>query len=158
MRNTLDGVRGNRVTDQAVLFEEAKADLQVVSEPLFDLGQQHVRNYGAFLPFGALLTRDGKIALHAAAGASDRSAPDEILPRLHEGLRAASTDDVLAVAVCEWVKITPPGAKQTDAVKVLVEHANGLTVAFYLPMSKRLIGGWQAGDMIVTPAAPEVGV
>jgi len=144
------------VTDQAALYDEAKWDLQALSAPLFEFGEQQVRSYGAFLPFGARLSHDGKVGLHAAAGESELAASDEILQLLHEGLRSASSDASVAVAVCEWVKITPPGGKQTDAIKVLAEHANGLTVAFYLPITKRLLGGWQTGEMIVVPAAPEV--
>ena len=52
--------------------------------------------------------------------------------------------------------ITPAGSRQTDAAKVLVAHSNGLSVAFYLPMTKRLFGRWRTGEMIVRPAQPEV--
>jgi len=144
------------VTDQAALYEEAKTGLQAVSEPLFELGEKLVRKHGAFLPFGAILSRDGTVGMHGAAGESERANDAEILPLLHDGLRSALNEDTVVLAVCEWVKITPPAGKQTDAIKVLAEHSNGLTVAFYLPMTKRLLGGWQAGEVAVTPATPEV--
>ena len=139
------------------LYAAAKDDFQRVVGPLFDFAQQEVVKRGIFLPFGAILDADGKMALHAAAGESELTNSTEILPLLHQGLRASRQSDTLVVAVCEWVKITPNGGKQTDAVKVLVEHANGLTVAFYLPMQKKLLGGWQTDEMMVVPASAEVG-
>jgi hypothetical protein len=142
--------------DEGTLYDEAKPDLQAVSGPLFEFAEQQVQKRGAFLPFGATLEPDG-VALKAAATETEVASSDEVLPLLHEGLRSSLTSDTRAVAVCEWVKITPTGGDQTDAVKVLVEHANGLCVAFYRPMRKKLLGKWQVGDMLVVAADPEVG-
>lgn len=88
----------------------------------------------------------------------DIASSTEVLPILHDGLRAAAADSATAaIAVCERVKITPEGGSQTDAIKVLVEHARGLAVAFYLPCHKRLLRGWQFGEIMALPAKPEVG-
>ena len=116
-----------------------------------------MRKRGAFLPFGAGLTKDGQVSLHAASPGKDAASSPEILPLLHEGLRSVVTEqDLSAVAVCEWVKITPEGGTQTDAVKVLVEHSRGLSVAFYMPCRRKLFRGWQFDAVFVRPAAPEV--
>jgi hypothetical protein len=143
--------------DFDALYAESKQDLQLASEPLFEFAEQQVAKRGAFLPFAAMLDSAGKVSLHGAAGEHEMASPAEILPLLHDGLRSSLTSDTRAVAVCEWVKITPEGGSQTDAIKVLVEHANGLTVAFYLPMHRRLLGKWEPGDMLVIPAQPEIG-
>ncbi len=139
-------------------YAEAKDDLQAISEPLFDLAVQQVQEQGAFLPFGAVLDRAGELALQAATTGRELQDPAEVLSLLHEGLRAARRQELRAVAVCEWVKVAPQGQALTDAVKVLVEHENGLVVAFYLPMRKRLLGKWRSGEILSVAAEPEVGL
>ena len=143
--------------DVQALYDEAKGDLQAITDPLFEFGKDQVLKRGAFLPFGATLDGKGEIQLHGVAGENEITTGTEILPLLHEGLRQSRKEDTQAVAVCEWVKITPEKGRLTNAIKVLVEHTNGLAVAFYLPMRKKFLGGWQVGEIIVTPASPEVG-
>lgn len=107
--------------------------------------------------FGAALARGGEVALHAASDGKEVTSSIDLLPILHEGLRSATTEhDASAVAVCEWVQITPEGGEQTDAVKVLVEHERGLTMAFYMPCRRRALLGWRFDAMFVKPA--EAGV
>ena len=143
--------------DADALYAEIKPDLERISSPLFEFGEQQVRKRGAFLPFGASLTRSGEIGLKAASTGEEVESGVEVLPILHEGLRASvAQGGVSAVAVCEWVKITPEGGKQTDAMKVLVEHERGLTIAFYVPCHKRMFGGWVFEGMFALPAEPEV--
>jgi hypothetical protein len=71
--------------------------------------------------------------------------PVEILLRLHLALRTGAIEHELsAVAVCEDVSITPAEGKQTKAVKVLIEHRRGLTVALYLPWKRKMGHVWRA--------------
>jgi hypothetical protein len=143
--------------DADALYAEIKPDLQRISGPLFEFAEQQVRKRGAFLPFGASLTRSGEIGLEAASTAEEMASSIEVLPILHQSLRASvAQGGVSAVAVCEWVKITPEGSEQTDAMKVLVEHERGLTIAFYVPCHKRMFGGWAFERMFAQPAEPEV--
>jgi hypothetical protein len=60
--------------------------------------------------------------------------------------------DAKAVAYCEWVQIGLDGSKLTPAVKVHVHHADGVAVSFYIPSTKRLLRGWEFGEMLVQPA------
>jgi hypothetical protein len=145
------------MSDSDTLYRDLKTDLQAVSGPLFEFAQQQVQKRGTFLPFGATLQPGGAVSLKAAWTGEDMASSAESLPLLHDGLRAdAIQSEVLAVAVCEWVKITPAGGSQTDAIKVLVEHARGLTIAFYMPCHKPLLRGWRFGDVIARAAEPEV--
>jgi hypothetical protein len=146
------------MTDVASLYRELKVDLERVSSPLFDCAQQQVRKRGAFLPFGASLSNKGELALHAGSTGEELVSSTEVLPLLHAGLRTAAAQGGLsAVAVCEWVKITPDGGEQTDAIKVLVEHERGLTVAFYVPCRRRrLLGSWRFAATLAKSAEPEV--
>ena len=141
------------------LFAELKPQIEALADPLFGASETLVRKRGGFLPHGAVLEADGQVRLMMAApddlGAP--VAPAEVLPRLHEALRAdASEHQLMAIAVCEDVTITPPEQKQTKAVKVLVEHRRGLTVALYLPWRRKLFGGYIFGQVIALSAQPEV--
>ena len=120
------------------LYREVQDDLNRVVGPLFEFGESQVRKRGAFLPFGATLNVSSEIGMEAAGAGEEYSSAIEILPILQEGLRArAKADQLSAVAVCEWVKINRDG-KRTDAMKVLVEHQRGITVAFYVPCKRDL--------------------
>lgn len=144
--------------DIETLYGELKGDFQTISEPLFDFARQQLRRCGMFLPFGASLSRDGKVTLNAASTGQDIASSTEVLPILHDGLRSEGANSATAaVAVCERVMMTPEGGSQTDAIKVLVEHARGLTVAFYQPCRKRLLLGWRFAEIVAVPAKPEVG-
>ena len=143
--------------DVDALYKELQADFDRVSSPLFEFAEQQVRKRGAFLPFGGILKHNGKINLEAASSGQEMESGTEVLPILHEGLRSSvAQGEVSPVAVCEWVKITREGGKQTDAMKVLVEHERGLTVAFYVPCHRRMFGGWNFEGMFAQPAEPEV--
>lgn len=145
----------------ADLFAELKSDIETLAEPLFGASEVFVRKRGEFLPHGAVLETGGGVRLVMAGPDGDLDelvSATEILPRLHEALRASARERELdAVAVCEDVTITPAGQKATKAVKVLVEHRRGLTVALYLPWQrKRLGGGCVFGEVMAIAADPEV--
>jgi hypothetical protein len=81
----------------------------------------------------------------------------ETLPRLHDALRTdARRRELVAVAVCEDVTMTPAAQKPTKAVKVLVEHRRGLTVALYLPWQRKVLGGYVFGQIMALTAESEV--
>ncbi len=143
------------------LFVELKPDVETLAEPLFSASETFVRKRGQFLPHGAVLDGAGMVRLVMAGPDGDLDAlvsATEILPRLHEALRAeAAEHELSAIAVCEDVTITPAGQKATKAVKVLIEHRRGLTVALYLPWQrKRFGGGCTFGEVMAVAADPEV--
>jgi hypothetical protein len=143
--------------DHSTLYVELQDDLNCIVGPLFGFAEQQVRKNGAFLPFGGILLKNGEIELQAATSGQKIESGTEVLRILHDGLKASANEgDVDAVAVCEWVKITLENGKQTDAMKVLVEHKRGLTIAFYVPCHKGFMRGWQFEEMFVQPATPEV--
>lgn len=118
-----------------------------------------LRRSGGFLPHGAVLETGGDVQLIAAcSGDPDAiTTPADELPFLHESLRDVARDPgVVALAVCEDVTITLSGERPTKAVKVLVEHRRGLSVAYYLPWRKKWYGRIALGDVITMDAAPEV--
>lgn len=140
------------------LYADAKADIQKASSILFDFAVKLLAKQGMFLPFAATLESDGELSHYAAAPDHEVTNALEVLPLLHQGLRAAITSTTRAVVVCEWVKITRDDEAQTDAVKLLIEHRNGLVVALYLPMRKPLFRKWVSGEIFAVPATAEVGL
>lgn len=139
------------------LYEELQEDLGRLAEPLFGFAVDQVQKNGQFLPVGAILNGSGEVGLIAGSTGEELVSSTEVLPVLHEALRQAVQPDGQAAAACEWVTITPEAGKPTQAIKVLVEHARGLTVAFYLPMQKRALRGWKPGEVFAISAEPEVG-
>ena len=145
------------MADKEALYEELKNDLDRIVGPLFELGEQHIRKHNTFLPFGATLLESGQVGLEAATSGEEIESSIEVLPVLHDGLRSRVQEGgVSAIAICEWVHITLEGGRQTDAMKVLVEHERGLTVAFYVPCHENFLSGWQFEAMFVQPAEGEV--
>lgn len=133
-------------------FEEIKP----LAEALFDMSAMLVSKNGNFLPHGGTLSVTGDVAfVGAAPGEDDLTNSEEVLPLLHDSLRAETTKfTTRAVAVSESVFIGPD---QTPAIKVLVEHRGGLTLAMYQTYAKRMLRGLKLGDVQMTEAAPEVG-
>jgi hypothetical protein len=145
------------MTGTVDLFSELQPDMEAVADPLIRASEVFVAKRGAFLPHGAVLETDGRATAVMIGDGPEMVSSIEILPRLHDALRAlAAQRELRAVAVCEDVTITPPGAKPTKAIKVLVEHRRGLTAALYLPWRRRLLGGCEFGKPIATPAQAEV--
>jgi hypothetical protein len=140
------------------LYAEAKDEMEPVLGVLFDLAMQQLDKRGAFLPFAATLPASGDLVMHAADPGRELTNSPEVLAALHAGLSTALTPGTRAVGVCEQVKITLDTGDETEAVKVLLEHANGLVVAFYLPVRRLRRGKWESGELLVVPAAPEVGL
>ena len=146
-----------KTTDE--LYSEVKPDIEAVANPLFDLSEQFLRKSGNFLPHGAVLPKDGKVVLVAAAPdmSKDYTNSTAVLPVLHDGLRAqAKEKELVAVGVAENVTITPEGQPPTQAIKVLIEHKRGLVVALYLPFKKQFLRGYSFGEIFSVRAKGEV--
>lgn len=139
------------------LYAELKADIALLAQPLFELSEKLLRERGNFLPHAAVLTEGGEVKLVAAAPPSEITNSSEVLPMLHDGLRIQARDIPLrALGVSENVTITLEGKQSTKAIKVLLEHRRGLTVALYLPFEKKLLRGYVMGKAFTLQAQPEV--
>ena|SRR5690349_229193 len=141
------------------LYTELKPDMAAVAEPLFEFSAQCLRERNGFLPHAAILTSSRAIELvGATTGSMDgKSAPAEILPILHAGLRKHALEkNFLALGIAEDVTVTQAGQSPTQAVKVLFEHRRGLVVALYLPYAKRFLRGYKFGETFSTAVDGEV--
>jgi hypothetical protein len=140
------------------LYAEVKPDIEAVANPLFDFSEQCLKKRGNFLPHGAVLDANGKVGFVAASpDPNGRSNSTEVLPLLHEGLRAQAKErELVAISVAENVTVTPQGQPSTEAIKVLFEHKRGLVVALYLPFKKKFLGGYSFGQVFTVAAAGEI--
>jgi len=143
--------------DMQALYAEIKPDIEEVSSPLFDLSKKFLQSRGNFLPHGAVLTAESKVQLVAAQGDNDITNATEVLPLLQTSLRAiAKQENLSAIGIAENVSIEPAGKSRTSAIKVLIEHRRGITVALYLPFEKKLFKGYVYGEMLSMLAEPEI--
>lgn len=140
----------------ADLYAELKADVVAIADPLFDHSRKRLQAKDDFLPHAALLSAEGKVVLMGAmTGSRDGQASAEhILPMLLNGVRQVSREKVLtAIGIAENVSLTR-GDTSMQAIKVLLEHERGLTVAMFLPFHKADTGEYHFGEAFVTPAPP----
>jgi len=144
---------------QAELYGALKDDVAAVTDPLVDLSMTLLRKYGNFLPHGLVLRDEGKNTMVGAMeeNGTGKSTSTETLPLLHAGLRQqAQIVGVRAIGVAENVTVTQEGSKPTAAVKVLLEHREGLCVALYFPFRKNVLSGYEFGTPFSVPAQPEI--
>lgn len=142
----------------AELYDELKADVVAIADPLFEQSRKSLQSRDFFLPHSAVLTADGKVSLLGAMTGSKgghANAP-QVLQMLHKGLRQMSREKVLmAVGIATQATLTRGDQPQT-AIRVLLEHERGLTVALQLPFHRDDDGRYSFGEAFVMPAEPEL--
>jgi hypothetical protein len=142
----------------ADLYSELKTDVVALADPLFDHSQTGLRARDFFLPHSAVLSAEGKVSMLGAMTGSKggfANAP-QVLRMVHKGLRQMSREKVLmAAAVASQVTLTRGDAPMT-AIRVLVEHERGLTVALFLPFHRADEGRYFFGEAFVMPAEAEL--
>jgi hypothetical protein len=132
-----------------------------VADMVVKISEEHIRNQGSFLPFGAVLTDDGEVQIVGDGKVSDvvAGAAAQALPKIHDALRQKSRDlSLKVIAVVEDVTISIDGGENTKAIKVHLEHKSGSNSAAYLPFKKKFLRGYSFGEMMIVEAAPEVKV
>lgn len=140
------------------LYAAVKGDLGALARPLFEKSELQLRDRGDFLPHAAVLSPDGKVSLLGAMCITGDGFANSwhIRPMVHEGLRTmAGERELLALGVAERVDAVP-GTSATLAIKVLLEHREGLTMIFYLPFSRGESGEFNFGQMLPVFGESEV--
>ena len=141
------------------LYDELRPEFQLLATPLLQFSVECIRKRGEFMPHGAVLSSNGQVTLCAAAPEDEEhmvSATD-VLPLLHEGIRASATRcDAKVVGVAESVTVTLPGQRSSLDIKVLMEHQRGMTVAVYVKFRRKLFGGYAFEKPQTTDAPAEI--
>ena len=147
----------SRITDEEELYGEIKPDVRALAQPLFELSEKALRERGSFLPHAAALT-EGKVRLVGAmcSTANGMASSTHIIPMLRQGLRSMAHErPVTAIGVAETVTVTPDGKAPSQAIKVLLEHHRGLTMALYLPFAQDTTGDIKFGSTLSMFVPPE---
>ena len=114
--------------------------------------QEMLDKHGEFFPYGAAVAASGDSKLVAGnPGEGEQPTSSGVLAQLVNGLRS-QRDSLRATAVVSAVR-TP----DSDAVRVELEHREGLAMAVLLPYSKNsLQPGVEYGPLAAAPANPQV--
>ena len=132
--------------------QQAQDDFDELLNATLPLAKQHIKKYGEFHPFGAVVSRDGKIGL-IAVGAADGDRMDTfgVLELLYTGARNEADQNRAAVFLTD-VRI-PAG----DAVRFEVEHLEGRALDIVIPYRRsRLSKSVRFGDMSVSRGEPRI--
>lgn len=141
------------------LYTAVKTELAALAGPLFERSEKLLRERGHFLPHAAVLSVEGKVALVGAmcSSANGNANAEQILPMLHNGLRAMAHErGLLAIGVAENVTVSMDDGSPTQAIKVLIEHSQGLTLAFFLPYLEEGPGEYAFGASFSSFESPEI--
>jgi hypothetical protein len=142
------------------LYEEVRADVIALADPLIEQSQKILQARGDFLPQAAVLTSEGGVTLVGAMTGSRNGVAntEQVLAMLHNGLRQMAREKVLsAIGIVENAAVRRDG-QPMRVIHVLVEHERGLTVAMMLPYLRNEDGTYAYGEPFVLPSEPQLKV
>lgn len=141
------------------IYASVRPQLHALATSLLERSEKLLRERGDFLPHAAVLSAEGRVALVGAMC----NTPDgfanagHILPMLHQGLRAMAWERALsAIGIAEDFVLTLPDGEQTQAIKVLIEHREGVALAIYQPFRRGYVGDLQFGKSRLEFVDPEI--
>jgi hypothetical protein len=115
--------------------QQAQDDLDGLLNMTLPFAQQMLAKRGEFYPFGATVTTSGKMQLLAGELGQEHPASADVVSLLVERLRQ-DRGSLRAVAICSDVRL-----RDSDAVRVELEHQDGQVIAVLMPYRKRRFGG-----------------
>ena len=120
--------------------------------------QAMLQDLGGFVPFGAMITKQGEPQMAGGAGDASQWTTEEIIAMYQDGFRdAVKLGFYRAVAICLDVRVTVPGKlEKTDALQIMLEHENGEALGVFLPYEKDFDDEIKYGQMFATPIEAKV--
>jgi hypothetical protein len=122
-----------------------KQDSETLMNAILPLAERMLIEYGEFYPFGGYMKADGAI-VHVGAADSDTDRPkskDMIYVLWSSFQEMARTSQCKAAAIVLDVAVTLPNSnRESDAIQVCVEHADGYSAEIFFPyeiVDKRLV-------------------
>jgi hypothetical protein len=126
-------------------------DLDRLLQEALGFARQLLAKNGEFFPYAVSLANNGATKMVAAYEGSEHPASTDLLAMLFAGLHGQGPD-LRGAAVVSDVRIKDP---DSDAIRVEVEHREGVAMAVLLPyrIQKKLLGREIAyGEMRLTDA------
>ncbi len=131
---------------------QAQSDLDGLLDAVLPAAQQLLDSHGEFYPFAAKVNSDGELAMLAAHTGDERPRSNELLDALSAGA-LSQLDSLRAVALVSDVRLP----ESSDAVRVELEHEDGVAMAVLLPYKKRRFGrGIKYGTLAAEPSEPRL--
>jgi hypothetical protein len=141
------------------IYASVRPQLHALATSLLERSEKLLRERGDFLPHAAVLTAEGRVALVGAMC----NTPDgfanaaHIMPMLHQGLRAMAWERALsAIGIAEDSTIDLPEGGQSQAIRVLLEHREGVALLIHQPFRRGYVGDLQFGKSRLEFVDPEI--
>ena len=133
-------------------------DFDKLLSAVIPIAQAMLKDLGAFIPFGAFVTRDGEVQLAGGVGDPSNFDTEEIVEMYLEAFREAAGDgNFTSTALCVDVRIQVPGKlEKTDAIQIMLEHSGGEALNAFMPYEKQAESDITYASLFATPADPRV--
>jgi len=105
-------------------------DFEKLLGAVIPIAQHMLKDFGAFIPFGAFIARDGEVQLASGVGDPSHLETQEIVEMYLEAYREAAADgNFTSTALCVDVRVHVPGKlEKTDAIEIMLEDTADLGV------------------------------
>ncbi len=136
----------------------SREDRDALLNPVFEFALKMLAEQGEFYPFGAVLTREGKVRLVAGTVGAVRPRASQVIAVLEEGLRAEILrEEHRAAGLCLGVRVSHPRlGKNIDAVLARIEEADGEAARVYLPYERGEGGALRTAPPVGEKASPRL--
>ncbi len=133
-------------------------DFEKLLGAVIPIAQSMLKDLGAFIPFGAFITRDGEVQLAGGEGNPSHLETQEIVEMYLEAYREAAADGAFtATALCVDVRVHIPGKlEKTDAIQIMLENSGGEALNAFMPYEKNAQSDITYAQLFATPADPRV--
>ena len=133
-------------------------DFDKLLNAVIPIAQAMLKDLGAFIPFGAFITREGELQLAGGEGDPSHLDTAEIVEMYLEAFReAAALGSFTTTALCVDVRIHVPGKlEKTDAIQIMLEHSGGEALNAFMPYEKHEQAEISYVPLFSIPAEPQV--
>lgn len=116
----------------------AHPDLDTLINAVVPFAQRMLTEYGAFLPYGGVLTSEGAVEMIGTGEIEGEPSVEEVYASVLATCRKRMSDgDVAAIAlVTDVMTNTPDDDEPSDAVCAHMEHAEGECYDVFLPYDR----------------------
>ncbi|MBL8218563.1 MAG: hypothetical protein JNL62_05015 [Bryobacterales bacterium] len=131
----------------------AHPDLERLLNSSLDFAHNQQEKRGGFLPFAAIVDRNGNVALQAVDPGEERPTPQTMMDRFASLLRRlASTGEAVAISLCyDSMVSSREGEPKKDAIAVALDHAAGESIIVFEPYRKKFLRGYVYDALIAIP-------